>query len=254
LISIPRRFVRRTARACLVLLSIAGCGAHVLPEVHSEAERLALARRLMDEHHNAEAVELLKTYVTLGAGTSEVDHAIELLGEAYLRTKEWPLAAEEFERLLRDYPESDSAGSASFGLAEALFGQARPPDFDQEYTTKAVDQWQTYLRDYDGHWRNGEAKLRLESARRQLATKLLNNGRLYFKLGLAGPARIYYRRIEQEFADTGLLGDAWMGLAQCDAKEGKRADAIEHLKRVEAEFPGQAIALKAQRELARLRD
>src|SRR5437762_3189444 len=244
----------RLASLGWALLLLAGCGAHVLPEVHSDAERMALAHQLMSQRHYDQAIELLKSYVAVGAGSAEVDQAIELLGECYLLRKEWPLASTEFERLLRDYPESDSAGSASFGIGEALFGQARPPDFDQEYTTRAVEQWQTYLRQYPGHWRNGEARMKLERARHQLATKFLNNGRLYLKLGLVGPARIYYSRVEQEFADTGALGEAWIGLAMCDAKQGKKDDAIERLKRVEAEFPGQPIAAKAERERARLRD
>ena len=244
----------RLASLGWALLLLAGCGAHVLPEVHSDAERMALAHQLMSQRHYDQAIELLKSYVAVGAGSAEVDQAIELLGECYLLRKEWPLASTEFERLLRDYPESDSAGSASFGIGEALFGQARPPDFDQEYTTRAVEQWQTYLRQYPGHWRNGEATMRLERARHQLAVKLINNARLYLKLGLAGPARVYYTRVEQEFADTGLLGEAWIGLAMCDAKQGKKAEAIERLKRVEAEFPGQPIATRAERERARLRD
>ena len=180
----------RLASLGWALLLLAGCGAHVLPEVHSDAERMALAHQLMSQRHYDQAIELLKSYVAVGAGSADVDQAIELLGECYLLRKEWPLASTEFERLLRDYPESDSAGSASFGIGEALFGQARPPDFDQEYTTRAVEQWQTYLRQYPGHWRNGEATMRLERARHQLAVKLINNARLYLKLGLAGPARL----------------------------------------------------------------
>src|SRR5215813_4189577 len=120
----------------LILLTLVGCGASVLPSIHSESERLAVARRLHDQGEYTTAIELLKTYVVNNAGSVEVDHAIYLLGHCYLKTKDWVSATGEFERLLRDYPESDSSAAARFGLAEAQFGQARPPDFDQDHTER----------------------------------------------------------------------------------------------------------------------
>ena len=131
-----RRFPLVWVAGVFLGLWLAGCGASVLPAVHSEAERLTLARRLMQQHHYANAIDLLKGYIDTNAGSADIDAAIYLLGECYLRTKDWALASTEFERLLRDYPESDSGGAASFGLGDALFGQARGPDFDQEETTK----------------------------------------------------------------------------------------------------------------------
>ena len=53
---------------------------------------------------------------------------------------------------MRDYPESDSTPSAAFRLGEAWYGQARPPDFDQEFTTKALAQWRNYHDTYPDHW------------------------------------------------------------------------------------------------------
>jgi outer membrane protein assembly factor BamD len=231
---------------------LCGCGASTIPAVHSEAERLAVARRLMVRGQWTVAVDLLKTYIENNAGSADVDEAIYLLGQCYLRTKDWTSASIEFERLLRDYPESDSSGSASFRLGEAIFGQARPPDFDQEYTFKALTQWQGYLRSYPGHWLNGEAERKVALARRRLATKLLNTGRLYFKLKLHDPARVYFERVAREYSDLDVVGDAWLGLALIEATTGKKAQAIQRLRDIEERFPGQAIAARAAHERARL--
>ena len=57
-------------------------------------------------------------------------------------------AQTQFERMARDYPESDSAGAASFQPGEALFGQSRPSDYDQEFTLKALTQYEAHLRDW----------------------------------------------------------------------------------------------------------
>lgn len=250
---IVRRSRWRSCAALLVLAAIAaGCSAGVMPAVHSEAERLSLAQRMLDQHKYPSAIELLKGYIQNNAGSADVDQAIFLLGEAYLRTKEWPSAAVEFERLMRDYPESDSTPSASFRLGEATFGQARPPDFDQEHTVKAIEQWRNYRRDYPGHWLNDEADRRIAVARNRLGTKLLSTGRLYIKLRLPGPARAYFERVENEFAPSVLRGEAEFGLVQCDLQEHKQAEAIERLAAIEREYPGQPIAQRAASQRAQL--
>ncbi len=247
-----RRFPLVWVAGVFLGLWLAGCGASVLPAVHSEAERLTLARRLMQQHHYANAIDLLKGYIDTNAGSADIDAAIYLLGECYLRTKDWALASTEFERLLRDYPESDSGGAASFGLGDALFGQARGPDFDQEETTKAVAQWQSYLETYPGHWLNEEARRRIALARSRLATKIVNEGNLYLKLKLPGPAIVYFSKVVQEYSDTPPLGEALIGMARAKAMSGKRSEAIQSLKELEAQFPGKPIADRAARERARL--
>ena len=239
--------------AAWVAAWLAGCGAGTIPAIHSEAERLEVARRLVARGENTVAIDMLKTYVANNGGSAEVDEALYLLGGCYLRTKDWASASLEFERLLRDYPESDSGASAAFRLGEALFGEARPSDFDQEYTLKAVNQWQSYLRAYPGHWLNVEAERRLQMARRRLATKLLNTARLYLKLRLKEPARVYFERVDQQFGDLDVVGEAWLGLATIEAGEGKRDQAVARLAEIETRFPGRPVAARAARERARLK-
>ncbi len=241
-------------RAPVVALALllAGCGAHVLPAMHSESERLAAARRLRDEGDCGEAIELLKTYITNAAGTAQVDEAVYLLGDCYLRTKDWALAAGEFERLLRDYPESDSSAAASFALGEAYFGQAGREDFDQEFTVKALNQWQSYLRDHAGHWRYADAERHVATARARLANKLVRTGTLYLKLKLWEPARVYFLRVEEEYSDTSADPEARLGLAMSDAGQGRRAEAIAELKQIEERYAGQGVAERAARARKRI--
>jgi outer membrane protein assembly factor BamD len=240
------------AAGALVAHGLVGCAASSLPAVHSEAERLPVARRLMEKRDFTNAIELLKVYVQNNAGSAAVDEGIVLLGECYLRSKDWISAAGEFERLLRDYPESDSAAAAAFLLGEAYWGQSRGPDFDQDFTEKALAQWGVYLRDYPGHWRGAEAERRVAVGRTRLATKLIQTGDLYFKQRLFEPAQVYYRQVTENFGDTPLLGDALLGIALCDAHTGKAAEAIAALRELETRFAGRPLAARAARERQRL--
>jgi len=236
----------------LLGLALAGCGAGVLPPIRSEEERLAVARQLLDRGEYVAATELLRTYVANNAGGADVDQAIYLLGHAHLKTKDWVAAAGEFERLLRDYPESDSSAAARFGLAESQFAQSRPPDFDQEYTHRALDEWRRYLEAFPGHWQNDAARERILACRTRLADKLVRTGALYLKLSLPKPARVYFERVTTEYQDTVWVAEAEMGLAMCEAREGRRPEAIARLASIEARYPGQPIANRAARERKRL--
>ena len=240
------------AAVSALAFALAGCAAVSMPAVHSEPERLEVARKMAKDRQWISAIEQLKTYIDRNAGSAHVDEAIYLLGECYLKSKDFPNAAVEFERLQRDFPESDSSAAASFGLGEALNGQSRPADFDQDYTMKALEQWERYRRDYPYHWRVPEAEQRVAKCRAQLASKLLNTADLYLKLRQIEPARVYYKEVEQEYSDTPLLGDAMIGVARCDALAGRTADAIEYLKDMEARFAGQPLGKKAASERSRI--
>jgi outer membrane protein assembly factor BamD len=245
---------RTSLGACLALAALAGwgCGAATIPPITSPAERLAVAKTLSSEGNCVVAIDLLKGYIATNAGSAEVDEAIYFLAECHMKTRDHASAAIEYERLLRDYPESDSAAAASFRLGDALFGQTRPIDFDQEYTVRAIRQWDGYLRAFPGHWRNEEARRRVMESRTRLAQKALDTAELYLQLRLFDPARVYYRLVTTEYGDTPKAGEGFLGLARCDALQGKREKAIEGYKDVESRFaesPAARRALEARREL-----
>ena len=234
------------------LASLAGCSAHTLPEIRNESERLDTAQRMMRKHQYLDAIDLLKSYVQHNAGTAQVDGAICMLGQCYLDTHDWVSAEDQFEHLLKDYPESDSAGSASYLLGEALLGQSRPKDFDQEFTHKALDQWDDYLRRFPDHWRHPQAEKQVLDGRTQLARKLVDTGDLYMKLRQWEPARVYYQRTVDEYRETVPSADAELGIALVQAKLGKRQEAIDAIRDLEQRFPGRPVTIRAAAERAKL--
>jgi len=247
---IPR--VARPLAFAAGLFALAGCAGSSLPTIRSDTDRLAVAHRLHDDNHCAAAVELLKPYIASSGGTAQVDEAIYLLGDCYLMIKEWTLAQTELERLLRDYPESDSSGSASFGIGEALAGQSRPRDFDQEFTAKAIEQWERYLAGYPGHWRNDEARRRILENRTRLAYKLMDTGNLYLKLKLLEPARVYFQKVVDEYGDTPLGPQAEFGVAVAYSRMGRWSEAINLFREIESRYPGKELARLAAQERKRL--
>jgi outer membrane protein assembly factor BamD len=236
----------RTALALAVLVAaLAGCGAAVVPQIHNDADRFNVARRLYDKGDYSIAIDILNPYVTTGSGQADIDRAIYLLGMAYLNQKEWASAETQFSRLIRDYPESDSAQSASYRLAEAYFGQAKGPDFDQDFTLKALRQWQDFATAADAHWLLPSAKEKILGCRTRLATKLYRTGDLYLKLKDYRPAKRYFQNVIDEYSDTAPYGDALIGMALAQARMGEKAKALASLADLQKQFAGKPLGDKA---------
>lgn len=238
------RFQRAVATFALGA-ALAGCSASVLPQIHSDTGTMPVARRLFEKGDLLNVVALLTSYTTQQSGAADVDEALELLGRTRLRQREYALAEADLMRVLRDFPESDSAASAAYFMGEALLGQSRAADFDQEFTLKALQQWMDYRSNYPDHWRAAEAARRIAECRTRLATKLVHTGDLYVRLGQWEPARLYYRNMLNEYGDSPVAGDAVIGLAIVDARLGERDKALATLREIEAENPGTPLAIKA---------
>jgi outer membrane assembly lipoprotein YfiO len=234
----------------LSLALLAGCGGSVLPQIHDEGGRLELARRQYAKGDAALAVEVLAPLASSGGGAANIDEVVYLLGLCHLKTKDYSAAQADFERVQREYPESDSAASAEFRQGEALWGQARGPDFDQDYTLKALDQWMKFRRDHPEHWLADEATRRIAEARARLATKLYRTGDLYVKLKDYESARRYFRDVLTEYSESPVSGDAVIGWAVASARLGERDTALATLRGLELEYAGKPLGDKAARTRA----
>lgn len=239
-----RRLRTGLAAAALAAL-VAGCGAAVVPQIMSDSSRLPLARQLYDKGDYSLAAEVLSSYAQSGAGNADIDEAIYLLGMTYLRQKDWANAQVQFERILRDYPESDSAASASYQLGEALYGQSRKSDFDQEFTLKALGQWQEFAKSWPESHYAALGRERIGQCRARLARKLWRSGDLYLKQAFYAPAKLYFRNVIDEYADTPVYGDALIGMALADARLGQKDSALVVLKGLEADFAGKPLGEQA---------
>ncbi len=243
--------------AALAVLTLAallgGCGGSVLPQIRNEGDRLEVARRLYAMGEYATVVDVLSNYVTTGTGNADIDQAVYLLGKAYLGQKEWASAQAQFERIGRDYPESDSANAAAYRLGVALYGQSRGPDFDQENSLKALTQWETLVQAAPDDPYAALAKLRIAEGRSRLAHKLWRNGDVYVKLKLYEPAKVYYGSVIRDYPDTPEYGDALIGNAVADAKLGRRDTAIVVLENLSKEFAGRPLGERAAKTLAKVR-
>jgi outer membrane protein assembly factor BamD len=233
--------LRAPLATALLAVLVVGCGASVVPQIMNDSSRVPLARKLYDKGDYSMAADVLTGYAQAGTGNADIDQAIYLLGLTRLKQHDWASAQGSFERVLRDYPESDSAASASYRLAEAFFGQSRPSDFDQEFTLRALTQWEQFVKGSPDHAFVPSANAQIAVCRTRLARKLWRSGDVYFKQSYYEPARRYFQSVIDEYSDTPVYGDAVIGLAMTNARMGMKDSALAMLRGLETEFAGKPL-------------
>jgi outer membrane protein assembly factor BamD (BamD/ComL family) len=118
------------------------------------------------------------------------------------------MAAAEFERLVRDFPESRSACDAEFALAECYWHQSRKPQYDQRETEQAIVQLSRYLERCPEHEGAAEADELIDKALDRLAEKRYRAAKLYAKLKRPDAALLYCDLLVSEFGDSRWVCDA----------------------------------------------
>jgi outer membrane assembly lipoprotein YfiO len=237
---------------CAVLGS--GCAAHV-PETGIGGEGdYQKGKKQYDDGHYLEAVRVLDAFRTEHPGSDRVDEAIFYLGMAHQKLGEYVLARDEFERLLRDYPQSADREEAQYEEAMSWLAESRRPALDPEPTQSALDAFQTYLKRYPDGSHAGEAKQQIRTCLDRLAVKAYLNAETYVRLKHPEAAAIYFKKSLGILGDFSRAPDALLGLACAQQQKGDLAGARESYQRLidtlTPERVGQDERLKSIRERA----
>jgi outer membrane protein assembly factor BamD len=162
----------------------------------------AAAKAEYEAGHYYDAVQKLEQFIDQHPGSVLVDQAIFTLGKAYEAQKDWVMAATEFERLVRDFPESRSTCEAEFLLGRCYWRQSRPAPYDQSETRRALDQLRRFTANCPDHPSIGAADSLIGLARDRLAEKQYRAAELYRRRKEREAAVVYCDLIVAEFSDT----------------------------------------------------
>lgn len=242
--------IRLWAPLLAFLLGASGCGAAAtLQERTGGTPSFEKGKAAFDRGDWIEAQLDLKAYVEQYPGTDRTDDALYHLGLAYFRSKDYALASSQFDRLARDFPQSPFQPDAMFYLARCDDLESRPAPLDQTETQRAIDRYKQFLDLYPDHAQAAEARTRSQALRDRLAEKRYRNGRLYAKLNQRPAAVLYLRELLADYPESRWSGEGALLLAEVLLKDGRKAEAIEALRRV----PSAATAEVKARAASELR-
>ncbi|MBN1408319.1 MAG: outer membrane protein assembly factor BamD [Calditrichaceae bacterium] len=210
------------------------------------------AKDKFDDEDYYEASNEFTVVVLRYAGSTVADSAQFYLAECHFNMDEYIIAAAEFEKLINYMSRSPLVKEAQYKLAESYYQISPRPALDQNYTEKAMREFQNFIEDYPTHELKESAEKRILECREKLAEKQYKNADNYRKMREFNAAIIYYSIVIDEYYDTSFADDALIGKMKVhkDLKDFESVKA-DYVKFKEL-FPQSDLAKEADEFLASL--
>lgn len=199
----------------LFLIVSLGCGKKVRTDTFGATEYFEYAKKEFDEGKYLKSITDFTIIVLKFSGDPVVDDAQYYLAESHFKQGEYLIAASEYQKLINDYPESDYVPLAQFKKGMAYYKLSSRAELDQEYTTRAIKEFQSFLEEYPNHELEKNAETYIKECRIKLSKKKMIAANTYRKMGIYDSAVIYYDIILEDYYDTPQAVDALFWKADC---------------------------------------
>jgi len=240
---------------CLILLALAGCGdseESVLPLKAEERFKLGMAK--FDNGDYVEALEDFKIVTLQFQGTKFADQAQFYMGECHYLREEFVLAAYEYDLLIRTMPSSSLIIRARYRRAMCYYNLSPNPYLDQDYTRKAIDEFQAFIEYSPTDSLVPTAELKIAELNEKLATKEYLNGMTYMHQEYYKAAISCFEYVIDKYHDTPVAEQAHFMRAQALYLRKKYRDAQTEIEDYLRRYPNSERAGDAQRLKANILD
>lgn len=214
-------------------------------------ERFAIAKKMFDKHNYFDAKDQFRIITLSNSGSAIADKAQFYLGECHFNLKEYILSANEYERLIKMYPNSEYIDDAKYKLGLSYYKLSPKYSLDQEYTNKAIKEFQEFLEDYPSSPLFPVVEKKLQEARDKLARKVYEAAEQYRRLGLYRSGVIYYTLVLEKYYDSSYAPQAQYWLGECYRHLNQFDKALDTYKAFLKRYPQHSFAKKAE---ARVKD
>jgi outer membrane protein assembly factor BamD len=111
-------------------------------------------------------------------------------------------ARDEFEKTMNDYPNSDWAQASKFQIAMADTSRASDAQHEQKVTSVAMEEFGEFVKTHPDSQLTPEAKEQMARLKEKEAENNFVIAKFYQKQKNSKAARIYYKEVAQNYADT----------------------------------------------------
>ena len=220
-----------------LILIIAGCGGRSPEPDWTAEEYYQYAKEKYDDENYFDAVNDFTVVILRYPGSTVADSSQYFLGMCHYNLEEYIISASEFSKLINTMSRSPLVPDAQFMLAESYYEMSPRPPLDQEYSLKALREYQMFLEDYPTHSRREEAERKMFEIREKLAEKQWQNAELYRKMREFRSSIIYYDLVLEKYYDTDYADDALYGKALVYMDLEEYDNAKEQLLLFKEKFP-----------------
>jgi outer membrane protein assembly factor BamD len=180
-------------------------------------------------------------------GSKVADSAQFYMAECRYLREEYILAAFEYDVLLRTMPSSVFISRARFRRATCFFELSPNPILDQNYSRKAIDEYQAFLEYHPTDTLVSLAEQRINELNTKLAQKDFENGMTYMHMEYYKAATYYFDVVLDKYHDTQYAEPALLKKAEALTNRKKYTDAKEALGKFREKYPSSNLKSDADK-------
>ncbi len=239
-----------TTNVCLavclvVLLALLGCGSSDQATTGGPEERFTHAKKLFDNGDYLEAINEFTVITLQFPGSAVAADAQFYLGESQFARGQYVLAAYEYGVVKRNYSASPRVPEAQYKLALSYYELAPKAELDQQYTHKAIDEFQTFVEYYPANPLVPDAEKKIAELTDRLAKKSYDTARQYRTLDYYRSALFYYDDVIENYHDTQYAPLAFLEKIEILIDHRRYKDARQDLNRFLARYPNSVLRSRA---------
>lgn len=211
------------------------------------------AKHIFDKRDYYKAKMQFTLIVLNNPGHRIIEQAQFYLAESHFNLKEYIQAISEYEKLIRSMPQSQFVDNARYKVGLCYYELSPMYALDQEYTEKAIQQFQLFMEEYPNSDMRPEVEKKMQEARAKLAKKQYKTGELYRKMGYYQAAVISYDYVLDEYYDTPFSDDALYWKGECSTKLMEWNDAVQSFASLIEKHPDSSYVDSARGKLSEAR-
>jgi outer membrane protein assembly factor BamD len=231
----------------ILAVLIAACSTEEATVQRSPEERFELGKAKFDAGDYLDAIEEFRVITLQFPGTAFADDAQFYMAEARFKREEYILAAHEYDVLIRTMPTSEFVPRARYQRAMCYYHLSPRSYLDQEYTRRAIDEFQTFLEYHPTDPLAEDAAANITELNTKLAKKEFENGMIYMRLQSYRAAVYYFDLVLERFHDTPYAEKALFMKAEALFQRRRYNEAFDEINRFLARYPDSAERARAER-------
>ncbi len=233
---------------CVVLGQMTGCGA-TNPHGNGTFER---GMWWLERGRYQEAADAFGIFVRQQPTDSLAAQAQFEKARAYMQARDFPLAAVEFQILVKDFPMSPLVEDALFYQGECYYFQVGRVERDVTPAYEARLHWLEFSSRYPQSRFAPQVRAYMQEIADLMVRKRLQRVQVYRQLRRWDAVALALDRTLQEEPSSRLLDQVLWQRAQVAERQGDREVAVAMCRRLLAEFPQSSHADRAAASLRRL--
>ncbi len=233
------------AAVALLLVGLVGCGSSNEIANLPVEERYSRAKALFDEESYLDAINEFTVVTLQYQGSQFAADAQFYFGECRYNRHEFLLAGFEYGVVKRSYPASPRVPEAQYKLAMSYYMLSPKSSLDQQYTRKAVDEFQTFVEYYPKNPLADDASAKIRELNTKLAKKLYDAGLQYVKLERYKAAIQYFDNVIEKYHDTEFAPLAFLDKTEILIDRKRYSDASLELARFYKRFANSVLRARA---------